>query len=54
MRFQAAFAVPIIMMSQNRQTRKDRLAAEHDNGINAKAEDEVTAILKHPHSTGMT
>jgi uncharacterized membrane protein len=45
--FQAAYAAPIIMMSQNRQAMKDRLAAEHDFQINLKAEDEVRAILRH-------
>ncbi len=45
--FQAAYAAPIIMMSQNRQARKDRLAAEHDFEINLKAEDEIRAILQH-------
>src|SRR5439155_19792378 len=40
MSFQAAYAAPVIMMSQNRQTEKDRLAAEHDYEINVKAEDE--------------
>lgn len=45
--FQAAYAAPIIMMSQNRQAVKDRLAAEHDFQINTKAEDEVRAVLEH-------
>jgi uncharacterized membrane protein len=45
--FQAAYAAPIIMMSQNRQAMKDRIAAEHDFTINLKAEDEVRAILQH-------
>ena len=45
--FQAAYAAPIIMMSQNRQAEKDRLAAEHDYRINMKAEREVKAIMHH-------
>jgi uncharacterized membrane protein len=45
--FQAAYAAPIIMMSQNRQASKDRLAAENDYLINVKAEDEVKAIMSH-------
>jgi uncharacterized membrane protein len=45
--FQAAYAAPIIMMSQNRQTTKDRLAAENDYFINVKAEEEVKAIMSH-------
>lgn len=47
MSFQAAYAAPIIMMSQNRQVQKDRLAAEHDYQINVTAEAEITAILQH-------
>jgi uncharacterized membrane protein len=45
--FQAAYAAPIIMMSQNRQAAKDRLAAENDYQINVKAEEEVKAIMHH-------
>jgi uncharacterized membrane protein len=45
--FQAAYAAPIIMMSQNRQTAKDRLMAEQDYMVNAKAEEEVKAIMHH-------
>src|ERR671918_1004405 len=32
--FQAAYTGPVVMMSQNRQTAKDRDAAEHDYRIN--------------------
>jgi len=35
---QAAYAAPIIMMSQNRQAAKDRLAAALDYEVNLKAE----------------
>jgi uncharacterized membrane protein len=45
--FQAAYAAPIIMMSQNRVSMKDRLAAEQDYLINTKAEEEVKAIMHH-------
>ena len=45
--FQAAYAAPIIMMSQNRQATKDRIAAEHDYEINVKAEEEVKEIMHH-------
>jgi uncharacterized membrane protein len=45
--FQAAYAAPIIMMSQNRQSEKDRVAAENDYQINVKAEEEVKAIMSH-------
>ena len=36
--FQAAYAGPVIMMSQNRQSAKDRLVAEIDHQVNTKAE----------------
>jgi uncharacterized membrane protein len=45
--FQAAYAAPVIMMSQNRQSDKDRLMAQHDYEINLKAEQEVKAIMHH-------
>lgn len=45
--FQAAYAAPIIMMSQNRQAAKDRLMAEQDYVVNIKAEEEVKAIMVH-------
>jgi uncharacterized membrane protein len=45
--FQAAYAAPIIMMSQNRQADKDRLMAEHDYRINTNAEQEVKSIMEH-------
>jgi uncharacterized membrane protein len=44
---QAAYAAPIIMMSQNRQANRDRLEARNDYLINEKAEQEVHAILEH-------
>jgi uncharacterized membrane protein len=45
--FQAAFAAPIIMMSQNRQAVRDRLNAEQDYAVNRLAELEVVAIQEH-------
>ena len=45
--FQAAYAAPIIMMSQNRLAAKDRLMAEQDYVVNTKAEEEVKAIMQH-------
>jgi hypothetical protein len=39
--FQAAYAAPVIMMSQNRQQDIDRKAAENDYRINVKAELEI-------------
>ncbi|KAB0669628.1 DUF1003 domain-containing protein [Oryzomonas sagensis] len=44
---QAAYAAPIIMMSQNRQAARDRLEAHNDYLINQKAEKEIRAILDH-------
>ncbi len=45
--FQAAYAGPVIMMSQNRQASKDRLAAEIDHQVNAKAEYEIGLLIRH-------
>jgi uncharacterized membrane protein len=45
--FQAAYAAPIIMMSQNRQAVKDRLMAEQDYIVNTKAEEEIKAVMQH-------
>jgi len=45
--FQAAYTGPVVMMSQNRQNEKDRLAAQNDYEINKKAEEEIEVILKH-------
>ena len=44
--FQAAYAAPFIMMSQNRQQQIDRKAAEEDYKINIKAELEIE-LLHH-------
>jgi uncharacterized membrane protein len=44
---QAAYAAPIIMMSQNRQAAKDRLMAEEDYRVNTKAEEELKSIMHH-------
>ncbi len=44
---QAAYAAPIIMMSQNRQAERDRLEARNDYVVNQKAEEEVRAVLDH-------
>jgi uncharacterized membrane protein len=42
--FQAAYAAPFIMMSQNRQQDIDRKQAENDYRINIKAELEIEAL----------
>jgi len=44
---QAAYAAPIIMMSQNRQAARDRIEAHNDFELNKKAEIEVAAVLEH-------
>ena len=40
----AAIQAPIILMSQNRQTQKDRKNAEHDYEVNLKAELEIMML----------
>jgi uncharacterized membrane protein len=40
----AAIQAPVIMMSQNRQAAKDRLAAGHDYEVNLKSEIEIAAL----------
>jgi uncharacterized membrane protein len=40
----AALQAPVIMMSQNRQTAKDRLVSQHDYEVNLKAEMEIMAL----------
>lgn len=42
--FQAAYAAPIIMMAQNRQSEIDRQKAAQDYDINLKAELEIEAL----------
>ncbi|WP_243318557.1 DUF1003 domain-containing protein [Geothrix paludis] len=45
--FQAAYTGPVVMMSQNRQSEKDRLAAQNDYEVNKKSEVEIEVIMKH-------
>ena len=40
----AAAQAPVILMSQNRQGVKDRLAAAHDYEVNLKAELEILSL----------
>jgi uncharacterized membrane protein len=40
----AAIQAPVIMMAQNRQAVRDRLAANHDYEVNLKAEIEIAAL----------
>ena len=44
---QAAYAAPIIMMSQNRQADRDLLEAHNDYIINQRAEEEIRAVIDH-------
>ena len=44
---QAAYAAPIIMMSQNRQNQRDRVQAQHDYDTNIEAKKEIEALQIH-------
>jgi uncharacterized membrane protein len=44
---QAAYAAPVIMMSQNRQAEKDRLTAQNDYMTDCKGEEEIRHIMEH-------
>ena len=44
---QAAFATPLLLMSQNRQAEKDRLTAQNDYQTDCKGEEEVRFIMEH-------
>jgi len=41
---QAAYAAPIIMMSQNRQSQRDRIQAQEDFQCNIEAKKEIEAL----------
>jgi uncharacterized membrane protein len=43
---QAAYAAPVIMMSQNRQAERDRYQAQADYETNIKAEGEVEEVQR--------
>jgi len=48
----AAIQAPVIMMSQNRQDKKDRLRGELDYDVNRRAESEIQGLgrtLHHVH-----
>ena len=55
----AAIQAPVIMMSQNRQAERDRIAAAHDYEVNLKAEIEIMALhekldeMRHRQIVGM-
>ncbi|HZK89773.1 MAG TPA: DUF1003 domain-containing protein [Stellaceae bacterium] len=43
---EAAYASPLILMSQNRQAERDRVQAQHDYDTNIAAKEEIETILK--------
>lgn len=45
--FQAGYAAPFIMISQNRQAEKDRLTAQNDYNTDCKGEEEIRHIMEH-------
>ena len=45
--FQAASTGPIVMMSQNRQSEKDRMMAQSDFQCNQTAEEEIRLLMEH-------
>lgn len=47
---QAAYAAPIIMMAQNRQSDRDRTHAEADYNTNLEAKKEIEALQKQLNS----
>ena len=44
---QAAYAAPIIMMSQNRQSERDRKHADEDYKVNVESKIEIEQLQKH-------
>ena len=48
----AAIQAPIIMMSQNRQDKKDRLRSELDFDVNRRAESEIQGLANKLHLLG--
>jgi uncharacterized membrane protein len=45
--FQAAFAVPILLMALNRAANRDRLAAQQAYQEGVKAEEELKSVMNH-------
>jgi len=43
---EAAYSSPLILMSQNRQTERDRAQAEHDYETNVAAKEEIEMVLR--------
>lgn len=53
--FQAAYAAPFIMISQNRQAEKDRLTAQNDYITDVKGEQEIAHMMEHlDHQDALT
>jgi len=48
----AAIQAPVIMMSQNRQDKKDRLRSEMDFDVNRRAEAEIQGLAQKLHALG--
>ena len=48
----AAIQAPVIMMSQNRQDRKDRVRSELDYAVNRRAESEIQGLARKLHLLG--
>ena len=48
----AAIQAPVIMMSQNRQDRKDRLRNELDFAVNRRAEAEIQGLSRRLNLLG--
>jgi uncharacterized membrane protein len=43
---EAAYASPLILMSQNRQADRDRIQAQHDYETNLAAKEEIETVLR--------
>jgi CRP/FNR family transcriptional regulator, cyclic AMP receptor protein len=48
----ASIQAPVIMMSQNRQDKKDRLRSELDYEVNRRAEAEIQGLAKKMNLLG--
>lgn len=44
---QAAYSAPVLMMSQNRISEKDRIESHNDYQLDIKSEEEIKIIMKH-------
>jgi len=42
---EAAYSSPLILMSQNRQAKRDRIQAQHDYDTNVAAKEEIELVL---------